>query len=166
MIKENARVIEVRDDVAVVETQRKVACQSCAVNKGCGTGVIARVLGNKRFLLEVLNPVQARVGEEVVVGIEDKALVSSSLLAYAMPLVLMIAGGIVGDVFSRPADSGGSEGVVILFSLGGFAAGLWLLRRVSRRMASDARYRPVILSRKEVSPIAFPAMPPSDTFQH
>ena len=155
MIKENAKVIEVREEVAVVETQRKVACQSCAVNKGCGTGVIAKVLGNKRFFLEVLNPVQAKVGEEVVVGIEDRALVSSSLLAYAMPLIMMLAGGIAGDLISRSSGGSGNEAVVILFSLGGFAAGLWVVRRISRRMAADASYRPVILSRRTATPVVF-----------
>ncbi len=151
MIKENGRVIEVGQDFAVVETQRKVACQSCAVNKGCGTGVIARVLGNKRFYIEVLNPVQARVGEDVVVGIEDDALVSSSLLAYALPLVAMLAGGIAGDLMA------GSEGVVILSSLAGFVAGLWAVRHISRRMAREARYRPVILSRRAPSPVGVDA---------
>ncbi len=154
MIKENAKVVELRDGVAVVETQRKVACQSCAVNKGCGTGLIARVLGNKRFFLEALNPVQAQVGEEVVVGIEDRALVSSSLLAYAMPLLMMLAGGIAGDLVSRSSGSG-NEAVVILLSLGGFAAGLWVVRRLSNRMADDAKYRPVILSRRIESPVVF-----------
>ncbi len=155
MIRENARVIEVRRNVAVVETRRRVACQSCAVNKGCGTGVIARVLGNKRFQLEALNPVQARVGDEVVVGIEDDALVSGSLLAYALPLVAMLAGGIAGDFAT------GSEGIVILSSLAGFAAGLWAAGHISRRGGNEARYRPVILARRAPAPVSVERAPTS-----
>ncbi len=149
MLTENARVIEVNDDIAVVETQRKVACQSCAVNKGCGTGVIAKILGGKRFHLKVLNPIKAEVGDEVIVGIEDNLLVASSFIVYTIPLVLMLAGGLLGDVVTRTADNSSSEWLVILLSAMGFLGGLIGINRFSRRIASNAKFRPVILSRKE-----------------
>jgi len=147
MLKENARVIAVNNDLAIVETHRKVACQSCAVNKGCGTGVIARVIGGKRFHLEVLNPIKAEVGDEVIVGIEDNILVASSFIVYTIPLILMLAGGILGEVAARAVGLGASEGLVILFSAMGFSGGLMGINRFTRRMASNAKYRPVILSR-------------------
>ena len=48
MIAENAQVVGFEGNDIWVETQRKTACGQCAANKGCGTAVLSKVLGNKR----------------------------------------------------------------------------------------------------------------------
>ena len=71
MLTEKATVIAIRHDTAVVETRRRSACGGCAVNASCGTGVIARWWGDRPLRMEVGNSVGARVGEEVLLGVEE-----------------------------------------------------------------------------------------------
>ncbi|WP_455199475.1 SoxR reducing system RseC family protein, partial [Kaarinaea lacus] len=70
MIEERAEVVSIEDGDIWVETQRRSACGQCAVNKGCGTAVLGKVIGNKRTRVRVLNPTDTRVsiGDEIVVG--------------------------------------------------------------------------------------------------
>lgn len=145
MLTEKARVIAIHSDTALVETRRHTACGGCAVNASCGTGVIARWWGDRPLRLEARNPVGARVGEEVVLGIEEGVVVSGSLLVYALPLVTMLGGGLLGEWLRL--GGGGGEGLTIVLALLGFALG-WLIvsRRLSRGRSME-RLRPVILER-------------------
>ncbi|MBK9131474.1 MAG: SoxR reducing system RseC family protein [Gammaproteobacteria bacterium] len=53
-------------------------CGSCSVQKGCGTSVLAKVLGNRVNRIRVINTIGAKTGEWVVLGLEDGALARSS----------------------------------------------------------------------------------------
>jgi sigma-E factor negative regulatory protein RseC len=146
MIEETARVVGVEGAEAWVETQRQNTCGSCAVNKGCGTSVLAKILGRKRTLVRVMNPIGARLGDEVVVGIEEGALVRGSMALYGLPLLTLLVGAIVGEALSSSAAAG-SELFGILGGLGGLAAGLAWVRGFATRARGDRRYQPVILRR-------------------
>ena len=87
MIEENGQVVEVQGEFAWVEHERTSTCGSCSVRKGCGTSAIARVLGQRRVRLRVLNRINAAVGDQVVVGIAEQGLLRGSLAVYAMPLL-------------------------------------------------------------------------------
>ena len=146
MIEERARVISVDRGHAWVETQRQSACGTCAANKGCGTSVLAKVLGNRRSRVRAIDPVGVRLGDEVMVGIAESALVRGSLAIYLVPLLaLVVCAGAVQVLWP-----GVGEPVVILAGLAGLAAGLAWVRLFSRRISSDPRYQPVILRRLSV----------------
>ena len=78
MIEESGMVVAVKGDFAWIESERKSTCGACAVRKGCGTAAIARVLGQRRTRLRVVNSVHAGVGDDVVVGISESGLVRGS----------------------------------------------------------------------------------------
>ncbi|MFQ5488588.1 MAG: SoxR reducing system RseC family protein [Gammaproteobacteria bacterium] len=143
MLTEKAMVIAVDGERALLETTRQSACGHCSVNKACGTGVIAKALGAKRFRIEAQNSAGARVGDEVVVAIEDSLLVKSSLLVYALPLLTMLAGGMLGEGLRAE----GGEGLTILLALLGLALGFVVAARHAAGKARKGRMRPVILSR-------------------
>ncbi|MDH5378366.1 MAG: SoxR reducing system RseC family protein, partial [Gammaproteobacteria bacterium] len=63
MTEEQALVVEVNGDYAIIETMRKSTCGSCGVNQACGTSLLAKVIGNKRARVSARNTVGARVGE-------------------------------------------------------------------------------------------------------
>lgn len=145
MITETARVVAVEGEFAWVETQRRTACGNCAVRKGCGSGVLARAVGNRLTHLRVLNVIGAGVGDEVVIGIEDGALVRLSFAVYTMPLVLMIAAALAGEMLVGALHGSNVEGATVISGLGGLLGGLAWLRRYSRSVSRDAHYQPQLL---------------------
>lgn len=146
MIEETATVVRVEGDIAWLETMRNNACGSCAANKGCGTSVLAGVLGKKATQVRALNRVQARAGDRVVVGIEDRMLVRGSLAVYAVPILALLLGAVAGDMLGKLYAVPG-ETLSILLGVAGLGAGFWWLRYYARRVGRDAYYQPVVLRR-------------------
>ncbi len=147
MIEETAVVSAVEGGYAWVETQRKPACAACNLNKGCGTSVLAKVLGAKRSRLRVLNRHALKPGDVVVIGIEETALVRGSLALYAFPLLVMFLGAGLGFAIFQGMDAEYSDGWQILFSLAGLAGGFLLLRRFTAGWHRSRHYQPVVLRR-------------------
>ena len=147
MIEETGQVVEVRGEFAWVEHERSSTCGSCSVRQGCGTSAIARVLGQRRMRLRVLNRINAHVGDQVVVGIAEQGLLRGSLAVYAMPLLGLFAGALAGWLLGTSVFGLQSDGLSIAGSVIGFAAALFWLRRFSRRKEQDTGYQPVALRR-------------------
>ncbi len=145
MLEEQGKVVAVDVGFAWVETQRKSACGSCSVNKGCGTGVISKVVGQRATQVRALNRINAKVGDEIVIGLNDQALVRGSLAIYAAPLIAMLFAALLGDLVGQELQLNSGEGLTIIFGLAGLGVGFLWVRNFSRRIADDIRYQPVIL---------------------
>lgn len=147
MIERSGRVVE-RDGAFVwVETDRPTACGNCATG-GCGTtlvGQLAGKVGTSR--VRALNTLQLRVGEPVVIGVQDGALVRSAIVVYLLPLLSMFACAAAGFWLGAGQDAAAREGLALLGAAAGFAGGLWGVRRLTRRVAADSRFQPVLLRR-------------------
>ena len=149
MIEEQARVVAVDDGMVEMQVQRQTACDACSVNKGCGTGVLAKAIGVKPMRLRVRSALPLKVGDTVIVGIEDRMLVRSSFLVYALPLLLLLAGALFADFMAANLAVENSDIVTIAGGIGGLMAGFFWLRVFSLRMSTDSRYQPRILRRLE-----------------
>lgn len=149
MIEEHAQVIALENNDVWVETQRRSACGQCAANKGCGTATLARVLGNKRSRVRTLNPqaTSVAVGDEVVIGINEQALVRGSLAVYTVPLLMLFVFGFLGQLLSTQLLMTNQDILPIVLGLSGLLLGFVWVRRFTRRIADDARYQPVLLRR-------------------
>jgi len=147
MIEETAVVVRCQGEHAWVEAQRKSACGQCQLNKGCGTSVLARVVGRKVTRMRVLNPLQASEGETVVIGLHESAMLSGSLAIYLVPLLSLLLFAITGKVVAEQLMIAAVEAVSILFAIIGMLLAIVWLRRFTRRIADDSRYQPVILQR-------------------
>lgn len=145
MIEESAQVVRVHNDIAWIETQRKSVCGGCAMNKGCGVSVLAQVFGKRRTEVKVLNNIDARVGDDVIIGVEEGALVNGSLAVYAVPVIAMISGAILGELLAQYWSMQNIEAASIIGGIGGFVAGFGWVRGFARRVSHDSRYQPVIL---------------------
>lgn len=143
MIEETARVVAVEGEEAWVETERRSSCGSCSA-KGCGTGALSKVLGAKAQRMKVRNPAGAEVGDAVVLGIEEATLLKGSLMVYILPLLLMLAGGMFGELMA-PQWGVQSETMSLLFGAVGLVSGFVWLRVYHRRCANDPRFSAVIL---------------------
>jgi sigma-E factor negative regulatory protein RseC len=146
MLEETGYVVSVEGDYAWVETSRKSACQSCTVNKGCGTSVLAKMFGEKTNHIRAKNTLDATVGDEIVLGMQEGGLVKGSLIIYALPLLFMILSSMLAEHFLT-FGSQTDEFVTIFAGLFGLVAGFLVVRWFSSRMANDSRYQPVILRR-------------------
>jgi sigma-E factor negative regulatory protein RseC len=144
MIEESATVVAVQGDQVLVQTQRQSSCQACSVKKGCGTSVLSKVIGTRVSQMSVPNRLQAEVGDEVLLGIEENALVKGSLLVYALPLILMLVFGLVAEVLASGLGWH-SELPVVLAAISGFALSAGLVRLAMLRSAFSRQIQPRML---------------------
>lgn len=145
MIEESGQVVEVQGEFAWIESERTSTCGGCAVRKGCGTSAIAKVLGQRRVRLRVLNRINASVGDNVVIGIAESGLVRGSLAVYAAPLLGLFAGALAGQLLGTQVFVMSSDWLAIGGAISGFVAALIWLKRFSRRTEKDTAYQPVVL---------------------
>jgi sigma-E factor negative regulatory protein RseC len=132
VITETGKVVALKGDRVWVQTIRTSACQSCAARNGCGQKVLAAASGGRANQILVTNSVDARVGDEVTIGIDEQALLGASLLVYALPLILMVAASVVGHQVS-----GGHDGAAMLAAVAGLALGFFAGRKLQRTGGRD-----------------------------
>jgi len=143
VIVENATVLELQGDAAVVRCHRQAGCQRCAEGRGCGGGLMTRLLGDRLQAVRVAtNGWTLRPGDEVTIGLDENGLVQASAAVYLVPLL-----GALALAVAATAVFGGGDAVAVAGAFGGFSAGLVWARRFGRPGEGDERYRPRILSR-------------------
>jgi sigma-E factor negative regulatory protein RseC len=143
LIEEQGQVIAIDSEYAWVETLQSSSCGQCVARKGCGTAALSSVFDRGTAKVRVLNQIQAKIGEQVILGLNENALLRGAFAAYFMPILMMLVSvGLIRWLW-QPT----SELIEIGAGLMGFAVGLFWLRRFSHQIASDARYQPVILRR-------------------
>ncbi len=146
MIEQYATVVRVEGDRAWITAERESSCGQCSLRKGCGTAVLAGVLGRRAVNLRALNPLQAQPGERVIVGLDESAMLRGAVAVYLVPLLALLAGaGLLAGLGEGAAMAGGGLG---------FLAGLIWLRRFHRRIRRDPRFQPVILRRLQATGFA------------
>lgn len=153
-------VVEVDQDNLVLEVVPQSTCGSCSVKQGCGTSVLASSVGQKVIHFKLPDTVGAGVGDRVVLGIPENAVVSGSLMMYLLPLVVMFAVALGADQLLSMQDA--SRDIKIAVSA---LAGLGISVLLGRRLLSDSpsSYQPVLL-RKEIATtvVGSPAGTPSE----
>ena len=93
--------------------------------------------------VRAISALPLRPGEMVIVGLAEGALLRGSLLVYLSPIVLLLAGALLGQA----AFAGAGEEPVVLASAVGLGLGFLVARVLSRRLRSDARFQPVVVRR-------------------
>lgn len=143
MLEAEGVVVKAGPEGVFVETSRTSACGSCSSQGNCGTTTLSQLLGSKKSAFKVLDPIGTRVGERVVIGLEEVALLKSSLLVYLLPLALLLAGAILGSLLA-PAHQDAYAG---WGALSGLILGFVALKLASTRAGAQQQYQPVILRR-------------------
>lgn len=144
MIEEWAQVVEMEGDQLVLQAQTKSACGSCAASKGCGTSVLAKVVGRKFTRFHADNSIDAKVGDTVVVGISEDALLKGSLVMYIIPILGMLIFALLADQYLEPSVEGRDLQIAVSGILG-LISGSFLSRWYFQRQSSSQRFRPVVL---------------------
>lgn len=136
MIEASAQVVSVQGNRARILIERQAACGGCAGKTGCGTRFLAEWLPQRQLSFDLDNRIDARVGERVVVGIDEGRFQRYAVMLYALPVFGLLAGAVVGQtvfpILGLPAELGS-----VLAGLLGVAATLsWVWQR-SREVKTD-----------------------------
>ena len=145
MITESGRVVAVAGNNAWVLTIRQSTCQNCSARSGCGQRVLAAASGGRANQVQVLNTLQAAVGDEVTLGIEEQALLQASILVYAVPLLSMIVATLGANEFAP-----GSDGIAVAAAGLGLGAGFFLVRL--RQLSTSDQYQPRLIKVNKRAP--------------
>jgi sigma-E factor negative regulatory protein RseC len=149
MIEETARVVAVENGQLLLEAQTRTACNACAAKQGCGTSVLSKWVGRKFTRFQAPNTVNAQVGDEVVVGLAEEAMLKGSVLVYLLPLLAMIGFALLAD--SLIATGMASRDLMVMAAaVAGFAVTLIFARRLLSSGSFRRKLSPVVL-RKNIA---------------
>ena len=124
MLEERAVVVEVFDQRAVIQIKPSNRCGQCAATH-CGTTDLTA----KPVLVKVINHQGAMVGDEVIIGLEEKALLKSAVAIYLLPLLGMFAFAIGYRLLAVTTPLPDYEILTVLASLIGLVVGLKFAQR-------------------------------------
>lgn len=141
MIEEQGRVVEIDPEGVWIEVEKHSACASCNARSGCGQRLLAERSAGRQVVICVDNPdlLAVSVDDRVVVGIAEGAFMKASLALYLLPLLLLFLLSAMADL------TGATEGVTVVAGLLGLAAGLGLVRYISRHWHKAQEYHPVLI---------------------
>lgn len=157
MIEEQAIVVDREGDYVWVQTNRQSSCGQCSVNKGCGTQVLAKVLGNKTAHIRCRNSKGVKIGDRVLIGIEESALLSGSFLVYFLPLFSMIAFAALSVFVSKTWWPQGIDLLAVIAATSGLFLGLVFSKYHTQKVSQRQRFEPVLL--KKISSNAWESKP-------
>ena len=104
MLETRAIVIQVDGQSALVKATQGNGCGQCN-GEGCGAGALSRLFCIKPRQFQVENPIRADVGDDVIVSVADGVVMRGIGLVYALPLLLLVMGALLGDFISlNPAQ--------------------------------------------------------------
>jgi sigma-E factor negative regulatory protein RseC len=132
MIKEKATVIRLFGDLAEVQMQRQSTCSHCEMSRGCGTGAIGRLLGKRSKPVEIKVDQDLKPGDQVEIGLPDKAFLRAGLLIYGTPLLGLFIGLVLAELMASNADF-----ISFIFALSGLVLGLFIAARIAKTKFSD-----------------------------
>lgn len=143
MITETGQVLEVGSGHAWVACRRQVDCARCAEGRGCGGGLLGRLLGNRLHKVRaVTRELPVSPGDRVLIGLDEDAVLRAAAAVYLAPLLGALGGGL-----AAAAGLPGSEAAAVAAAAAGLLLGLGWAGRYSRRHATDPRFQPVVLEK-------------------
>ncbi|MSP86773.1 MAG: Fis family transcriptional regulator [Methylotenera sp.] len=144
MIEEYAIVTAKIDAQATLEIERRTACGLCGQTRGCGNAAWGKLLGHNRHAFTAENLIDANVGDSVVVGIEEQAVLNTAFFLYVVPLMAMLVATVAADHFFS-----NQLYVILAAALGLLLGFLWvkgyLIGQNKAGVAYSKKYQAVIL---------------------
>lgn len=124
MLETRAIVKQIDGDKALVEAANTGGCGQCA-GKGCGSSKMSSLFCVRPGRFEAHNSARAKVGEEVLISINDGTLFYGTMILYGLPLLFLFVGALLAEHFAGDdigAAIGGILGLVVGFFLSWLAA--------------------------------------------
>lgn len=118
MIEEQAIVIKASKDRVTLEVVRSAPCGLCGQVRGCGNSIWGKIFSHQSGHIETRNDLNAKLGDIVILGIDETLMLKSSLMLYGVPLFTMFLGMLIFNHLAKE--------MVELYTLIGAVAGLIL----------------------------------------
>ena len=118
MIEEQAVVIKASKERVTLEVVRTKPCGLCGQVRGCGNSIWGKIFSHQSGHIETRNDLNAKLGDIVILGIDETLMLKSSLMLYGVPLLLMFLGMLLANSFVKE--------MVELYTLIGAVTGLVL----------------------------------------
>ena len=140
MLTETGLVIAVDHPHAEVETKSQLVCSSCRVSSSCGNGILEKYLTGKIFVSKLLNPMSAKVGDQVIIEVPKASVTKAAIIVYLLPLLFLFVATISADTIK------GSENQTIIAGILGLILGLFVTKYYNRKWLNSELYLPKIVS--------------------
>ncbi|MFU8787932.1 MAG: SoxR reducing system RseC family protein [Methylobacter sp.] len=141
MIEESAVVVKIENRQVWVEGGPNSACGACLQKASCSSNAIGSVLKKKRVPVD--SDMQLKIGDRVMVAIDESLLLRASLLVYLLPLIALFAGAGIA-AWLLPVDADASDLWLAGGAVLGFMASLWLINKVQSLLVMGYA-RPVVV---------------------
>jgi len=147
MIEEQATVVAIDNDNVTVTSLIKSACGSCQQVDNCGSGQVAKAFPQKKLSLTLKSSLALELGDNVVLGLNESALLQSAWQVYLWPLLGLILASWFGQWLVANAILPHEFFAIILGVIGGFC-GFKVAKRQQIKSAICAKLAPKIIRRE------------------
>jgi sigma-E factor negative regulatory protein RseC len=138
------------ESVATIEIVRKSACGLCGQTRGCGNSLWGKLFGHKTTNFTAQNEINAKVGDYVIVGIDEAVLIKGAFILYLFPLVAMLLGAWLGKLFYA------TDGATMLAAFLGLLLGFAWVKGHAQGSAYYRQNQPRILRLDQPGTQAYP----------
>ena len=145
MIEETATVVAINGNLVTVKSSIKSTCHSCNQQDDCGSGQIAKAIPHKSLTTRFKNSnFNLNIGDEVVIGLSQKSIISSALQVYMLPLIAMIIFAALGQ-FILVQQHGVHELVALMFAIIGGFLGHFIAKYLQTKQQTQLNLQPKLL---------------------
>ena len=146
MIEETALVKSVTGSLINVVTVQSSACHQCNESTTCSTSVLSKFFGNKEVELQLESELTLETGDQVMLGIEEKMLLSLTMLMYFMPLCSLFLFALLGS-FIETYFALETEFLSIVMGVSGLVGGYFSIRVLIEKYLDPKNIKPIILKK-------------------
>ena len=125
-------VVEVSGSTAKIRASRHNNCATCGACPG-----------NTATVLEVFNPLGARVGQKVVIKARGTNMLKAAFTVYIFPLIAVFFGAVAGAEIAAWAGLTDTWPLLI-GGIGAFLAAIWYVKNYEYSVRTDVKMKPVI----------------------
>ena len=126
MIEEQAIVIKASKERVTLEVVRSKPCGLCGQVRGCGNSIWGKIFSHQSGQIETHNKLNAKLGDIVILGIDETLMLKSSLMLYGVPLLLMFLGMVIANSFAKETI----ELYTLIGAVLGLSLGVVMIKRV------------------------------------
>ncbi|GAA5142347.1 SoxR reducing system RseC family protein [Thalassotalea piscium] len=145
MIEEIAQVTAVSNNHQVtVVTEVKSTCGSCQQVDTCGSGQVAKAFPQKNLTLNLTCHLPVKVGDNIVLGLSEKMMLSSAWQVYCWPLFGLLLCSFLGQLLVEQQIFA-HELLAITFGIAGGYMGFVLARYFQHQSKRQQALAPIVI---------------------
>ncbi|SHH13937.1 SoxR reducing system RseC family protein [Tepidibacter thalassicus] len=137
-MRQTGVVVDKNENMAILKIQRHSACASCGA---CGMGSGE----SKDITIEALNKADANIGDFVEVDINAPNVLKAAIIAYVIPLFMLLVGIIVSDKILKFINYNKNiETMSAIIGFGFMVMAFVIIKVYEPRLKKSEEYIPII----------------------